>query len=205
MSGVTRLFLIRHGDTADEETKKIYKGALDIPLSEKGRSRMKMASAFLSRFHLDHIYSSALSRCTESGSIISRPHSISLRALTGLNEISFGAWEGLSFEEIAKAYTDHFRLWLADPETHSPPGGETLRDAEKRINLAIDGILAEHRSQTIAVVAHGGVLRLVLCSKLGLKFSHLFRLAQDYGGISILDVYEDGSTVVKLINFTYYM
>jgi alpha-ribazole phosphatase len=204
MDDVTRIFLIRHGDTLDEETKKIYKGTLDIPLSEKGRSRIEMAGAFLSRFHLDHVYTSALSRCIESGAIIARPHDLSITVMKGLNEIHFGSWEGLSFAEIAGMYPNDFREWLADPEIHSPPGGETLRDAATRINSALHRIISDHRGQNVAVVAHAGVLRIILCSVLEIRLSLLFRLGQDYGGISIIDVYDDDNAMVKLLNFTFY-
>lgn len=204
MNDITRLFLVRHGDTVDEETRKIYKGALDIPLSNKGRSRIEKAGAFLSRFRLDHIYTSALSRCIESGSIIAGPHNLSVITLRELNEIHFGLWEGMSFEEISGNYPEHFREWMADPELHSPPEGETLRDAAERINTAVKEIITGHRGQNVAVVAHAGVLRIILCSMLGLKLGVLFRLGQDYGGISIVDVYDDDNATVRLLNFTFY-
>jgi len=204
MNEPTRLFLVRHGDTADEEIKKIYKGTLDIPLSEKGRSRIERAGTFLSRFSLNHVYTSALSRCIESGSIIAKPHRLPIKPVEGLNEIHFGLWQGLSFDEISRMYPDDFRKWLSDPEVHSPPEGETLRDAKKRIDTAVSRIITGHRGENVAVVAHGGVLRILLCSVLDLKLSLLFRLGQDYGGISIIDVYDDNIATVKMLNYTFY-
>ena len=204
MDDTTRLFLVRHGDTVDEETRKIYKGTLDIPLSEKGRSRIEKAGAFLSQFRLDHIYTSFLSRCVESGSIIAGPHNLTVKPLKDLDEVHFGLWEGMSFDEISGKYPEHFRDWLADPEAHSPPEGESLRNAAERINPAVKKIIAGHRGQNVAVVAHAGVLRIILCSMLGLKLGVLFRLGQDYGGISIVDVYDDDNATVRLLNFTFY-
>jgi alpha-ribazole phosphatase len=200
----TRLFLLRHGDTVDEETKKVFKGSLDIPLSERGRARIRKAGAFLSRFPIEHIYTSALSRCIESGSIIAGPHGLATKASPGLNELCFGAWEGMSFDEIGARYPEEFQRWLSDPEIHSPPEGETLREAHMRITSAFDAIIHAHRGQTLGIVAHGGVLRILLCSLLDLKLSLLFRLGQDYGGVSIIDIYEDNNVVVKLLNFTFY-
>jgi len=204
MNEATRLILVRHGDTEDEETRKIYKGTLDIPLSEKGRSRIERAGTFLSRFPLDHVYTSALSRCIESGSIIARFHGLPIKPVEELNEIHFGLWQGLSFDEISRIYPDDFRQWLTDPEAHSPPEGETLRDAKRRIENAVNGIITGNRGRNVAVVAHGGVLRILLCSVLDLKLSLLFRLGQDYGGISIIDVYDDNIATVKMLNFTFY-
>jgi broad specificity phosphatase PhoE len=61
-SSRTRFFLIRHGDTIDEETKKVYKGSIDIPLSAKGIARMEKIAHFMSRYKLDALYTSGLSR-----------------------------------------------------------------------------------------------------------------------------------------------
>jgi alpha-ribazole phosphatase len=203
-SNPTRLFLVRHGDTVDEETKKVFKGSLDIPLSERGRARIARAGVFLSRFPLDHIYTSALSRCIESGSIIAESHGLAAMTSAGLNELCFGSWEGLSFDEIAAEYPEEFQRWLSDPEINAPPAGETLREAHERVIAAFDAIVHAHRGQTLAVVAHGGVLRIILCALLDLKLSLLFRLGQDYGGVSIIDIYEDDNAVVKLLNYTFY-
>lgn len=203
-SAPTRLFFLRHGDTVDEETKKVFKGSLDIPLSERGRTRISKAGSFLSRFRLDYIYTSALSRCIESGAIIAEPHGLGTTASAGLNELQFGHWEGLSFDEIADRYPEEFRLWLSDPEVHSPPAGETLGQAHQRIMAAFNTIVDAHRGQNLAIVAHGGVLRIILCALLDLKLSLLFRLGQDYGGVSIIDIYGDNNAVVKLLNFTFY-
>ena len=204
MNERTRLFLIRHGDTLDEETKKVFKGTLDVPLSEKGRRRIEGAAGFLSRFPIDHIYTSALSRCIESGSIIARPHDIEIKISALFNEIHFGIWEGMSHNEIAEAYPHQFKLWLSDPEIHSPPQGETLRDTQERVLRGINEILDRHRGQNLAIVAHGGVVRIIICTLLDLKLAALFRISTDYGGISIVDVYKDNNRVIKLLNFTYY-
>ncbi|HEY3277169.1 MAG TPA: histidine phosphatase family protein [Syntrophorhabdaceae bacterium] len=203
-SNPTRLFLVRHGDTVDEETKKVFKGSLDIPLSERGRGRIEKAGAFLSRFNIDYIYTSALSRCIESGTIIARPHGLPIETSGGLNELCFGSWEGLSFDEIDAHYPEEFSRWLSDPELHAPPAGETLRQAQQRIIPAFDTIVERHKGRNLALVAHGGALRIILCSLLDLKLSFLFRLAQDYGGVSIIDIYEDKNAVVKLLNYTFY-
>lgn len=204
MDDTTRLYLVRHGDTVDEETKKIYKGSLDIPLSNRGRARLRRAAQFLSRFPVDHIYTSALSRCVESGAILAEPHGLGTRALAGLNEINFGAWEGLSFDEISRKYPTEFDLWLADPEVHSPPRGEPLIEVQRRATAALREITDSHRGRNIAIVAHGGTLRTIFCSVLDLKLSLLFRLSLDYGSISIVDIYQDNRATLKLLNYAFY-
>jgi alpha-ribazole phosphatase len=200
----TRLFLIRHGDTIDEETKKVFKGTIDIPLSEKGRERLKRASQFLTRFNLDCVYTSALSRCIESGKIIAEPHNIETEIAGAFNEVHFGAWEGKSFDEIDEENPTEFRQWLKNPDIHTPPQGESLIDAQKRSVNIFNEIVSRHTGQNIAIVAHAGILRLILASILGMELSSIFRISQDYGCINIIDIYMDDITVVKLLNFTLY-
>ena len=200
----TRLFLIRHGDTIDEETKRVFKGTSDIPLSDKGRARLQKASQFLTHFNFDHIYTSALSRCIESGNIIAAQHNMKTEIADAFNEINFGIWEGRSFEEIDEENPTEFRRWVKDPDIHTPPQGEPLVNAQLRSVGIFKEMINRHRGQNIAIVTHAGILRLIFASILGMKISAIFRIAQDYGCINIIDIYRDDIPVIKLLNFTLY-
>ncbi len=198
---MTRLFLIRHGETIDLETKKIYKGSLDIPLSDRGRERLKRVSTHLSSHPISQVYTSALSRAVESGTIIAQAHGLGIKSIPALNEIHFGLWEGLSFDEINERYPRELDLWLRDPEAHSPPKGEPLLLAQKRIMASINSIRDTHDGQNVAVIAHGGMLRIVICTLLQIKLSNLFKIGQDHGCVNIVDLYENGNATIQLLNF----
>ena len=116
----------------DEETKKVYKGRTDIPLSRTGILRIHGAAAFLSAFTLDRIYTSTLSRSIDSGRIIAASQGIDIEVAPAFDEVDFGVWEGLSFEEIRERYPEEQRQWLKDPATYPPPQGESFRNARKR-------------------------------------------------------------------------
>ncbi len=201
---MTRFFLMRHGNTIDEETKKVYKGKLEVPLSKRGLLRMHGAAAFLSAFSLDRLYTSTLSRSIDSGRIISAASGIPAETTADFDEVSFGDWEGLSFDEIRERYPQDLPLWLSDPAAHPPPGGESFGDAQKRSMQRLWKIVAEHRGKNIGIVAHAGILRIMIFSLLDIKLSRLFRMGQGYGAINIIDVYDDDIVVADLINFTYY-
>ena len=203
-NGATRVFFVRHGDTIDEETKKVYKGAIDIPLSDKGRQRIARASEFLSRFKIDFIYTSALSRCIESGKIIAEKQDAPVEIASALNELGFGLWEGLSFEEIREKYPNELNLWLQDLENHTPPEGEPMRNAQRRGVAKFNEIAERHGGQNVAIVSHAGILRLIICSILDLKLQGMFRIGQDYGCIDMVRIHKDGIAVVELLNFTQY-
>jgi broad specificity phosphatase PhoE len=130
---LTKLFLIRHGDTVDEENIKVYKKSIDIPLSNKGIARMEKVGAFLSDYPLDILYASTLSRSVESAGIIGKSHNLEVNIESAFNELGFGRWEGLSFSEIKEKYPESFPLWLKNPVSCTPPDGERLLDAQERI------------------------------------------------------------------------
>jgi alpha-ribazole phosphatase/probable phosphoglycerate mutase len=201
---MTRLFLIRHGNTVDEDTVKVYKGKTDIPLSRTGVLRMHGAAAFLSTFTLDRIYTSTLSRSIDSGRIIAAGRGIDIEVASAFDEVDFGVWEGLSFGEVRERYPEAFRLWFKDPITYPPPQGESFRKAQKRSMTRLRKIIAEHKGQQIAIVAHAGILRIMIFALLDMRLHSLFRIGQGYGCINIIDVYEDGVVVADLLNFTYY-
>ncbi len=99
---MTRLFLVRHGNTIDEESKKIYKGRLDVPLSRAGLERMERAGAFLASFKIDRVYTSTLSRSIDSGHAVARALGLDIEIEPAFDEVDFGLWEGLSFSRSAK-------------------------------------------------------------------------------------------------------
>jgi broad specificity phosphatase PhoE len=198
----TRLFLIRHGDTVDEETIKVYKGSIDIPLSNKGIARMLKVAAFLSRYRLDVLYASTLSRSLESAGIIGKPHNLDANIESAFDELGFGKWEGLSFSEINEKYTELFPLWLKHPVFYTPPGGERLLDAQERIMSGLYKIAEAERGRNVAIVCHAGTLKIIISTLLGIDLSDMHRLAQDYGCVNMIDMYEDNNALIKLLNYT---
>jgi len=59
--------------------------------------------------------------------------------------------------------------------------------------------VASHRERTIAVVAHGGVNRVILCGVLGIPLENVFRIEQDFAAVNVVEFYED-YPVVRLLN-----
>jgi alpha-ribazole phosphatase len=86
-----------------------------------------------------------------------------------------------------------------DPRTFRYPGGESFAEFEARLLGALRRILAEHERGDVAVVAHGGVCRLVLGNLLGLEPSFWLRLAQDYGCVNIIE-WCRGLPLIKRVN-----
>jgi alpha-ribazole phosphatase/probable phosphoglycerate mutase len=197
---VTTLYLIRHGETEGSEVKR-YKGSIDVPLSERGIAQIRSASVFINSSKLSAVYCSPLSRALKSAEIISEPHGLNPVIMPDLRERSFGVWEGMSFDEIKKQYPDEFKAWADNPLKFSPVGGENTLEVRDRALQALDNILKKHNGESISIVAHGGVNRVILCDIMGIPLENLFRIEQDFAAVNVIEFW-DTYPVVKGLNLT---
>ena len=211
---VTTLYLIRHGETEGAEIRR-YKGTLDVPLSEKGMKQVERVSEHIlklmstiqkeedalpvSERNLAAVYSSDLSRALKSAEIIARPHSLRPIAVPSLRERNFGLWEGMSFEEIKEKYHEEFKAWAGNPLEFSPVNGESTLEVRDRVMDAFEKIIQAHPGERVAIVAHGGVNRIILCHILGIPLENIFRVEQDFAALNIIEFW-DRYPVVKLMN-----
>ncbi len=199
---VTALYLIRHGETVGSETRR-YKGTLDVPLSDEGvRQAERLADYLGERANgAAAIYTSPLGRAWKTAGPIARALGLEPEVVDALRERHFGAWEGMSFEEIEAAYPEAFRDWARDPLRHRPVGGESTLEVRDRVVEALEGILKRHEGEAVVVVAHGGVNRAALCHYTGLPLENIFRLEQDFACVNVLE-FHGGFPVLKLMNHT---
>lgn len=207
---VKTLYLIRHGETEGSEVKR-YKGNIDVPLSEKGIKQVDQVAKYLNRSYKSHkscngleaVYSSPLIRALKSAEIIAKQHGLEPIVIPDLRERSFGIWEGMSFNEIKDKYPEEFEAWTGNPLKYSPIGGESTIEVRDRVVNALDNLLSNHNKENIAIVAHGGVNRIILCHVMGIPLENIFRIEQDFAAVNIIEFY-DKYPIVKLINGVFY-
>jgi len=145
------------------------------------------------------VYCSDLARAVRSAEIIAEPHGLIPIQLPALRERSFGIWEGMTFSEIKEKYPVEFGSWAGNPLEYSPMGGESTIMVKERVIPELDGIVKNHGDEEVAIVAHGGINRIVLCHILGIPLENIFRIEQDYAAVNIIEFW-DRYPVVKLIN-----
>jgi alpha-ribazole phosphatase len=194
----TKIYLIRHGEIGDGEERR-YNGHRDVPLSERGIDQIMRLSGFLQSAGLQAVYASDLSRALKSAEIIARAHGVQPVIEKGLKEYSFGEWEGMTFSEIEKEYPDAFGAWAANPVMFSPAGGESTEGVRKRAISAFEKIIGRHQGENIAIVSHGGVIRIILCELLGIPLENLFRIEQNFAALNIVEMWD--YPVIKLMNY----
>jgi alpha-ribazole phosphatase len=182
----TTIFLVRHGSVVGAETRRFI-GHLDVPLSPLGEAQVGALAARLRGVTLDAIYCSDLGRTRRSAEIIAAPHRLTPISDPALREFAMGRWDGLTAEEIRALDATAFDAWMGDVERFQFPGGESLPDLEARAWPAFETIVTRHAGGAVAIVAHGGSNRVILCRALGLGPERLLALGQDYAALSVLE------------------
>ena len=201
---LTKLYLIRHGETVGAETKR-YKGHIDVPLSDNGIMQVRALSHYIAQNggkELKVIYTSDLSRAAKSAEIIAEPLGLQPVIVEGLKERNFGKWEGMSFDEIADTYPDEFKAWAENPLEFSPMEGESTVEVRDRALEVFTQLVNKHSGEDIAVVAHGGINRVIICEMLRVPLENIFRIEQDFAALNIIEFWEM-YPVVKLINYVH--
>jgi len=150
---VTRLILIRHGET-DWNVEGRYQGQVDPPLNQQGLAQARQLAQRLQGVGLDVLYSSPLRRALQTAQILAEALDIPLHTEPRLMEIHQGEWQTLLYTEIATRYTELFHRWQTEPWTVTIPGGENIAQVQERVYAAIDEILTWHEGQCIGMVAH---------------------------------------------------
>jgi len=184
--GATRLVLVRHAEPDESMQGRCY-GRLDVPLSAAGLRRAAAVGEALRSHEIEVVYSSPLQRAFDTARAVASAHGLEPIPRDALRELDFGELEGMSHDEIASEHPELYRFWMEDPF----PGGEGLSDLRARVLPEVAGIRKQHEGQAVAVVAHGGVLRVVLADALELPGAAFFRLDQPYGALSVVDWVED--------------
>lgn len=181
-----RIFLLRHGETTWNVEGR-YQGQEDTPLSEKGIAQGKAAAKALKDIPLDRIIASPLSRAVDTANFTAALHHMPVITDERLTEISHGRWEGVYADAIKKTYPKEFALWHEAPHKVQMPGGEALRDVEKRAASALSDYVTQCNRKTILLCAHDAVNKVILCHILGLPLSSFWQFKQDNACINCIE------------------
>ncbi|HNJ14432.1 MAG TPA: alpha-ribazole phosphatase [Anaerolineales bacterium] len=193
-----KLYLTRHGQT-DWNTAGRYQGQSDTPLNETGLRQAEQIAKRLSKETIHAIYSSDLSRAANTAQSIADFHALEINKDSRWRELSFGDWEGMTYQEMSASSPELFEAWMKDPLTISTPNGETLAQLAERVKAAFNEIKREHKDQTVLVVAHSGSLQSLLSVTLGVDLNRYWQFRISQASLSEMNVYED-SVVLNLLN-----
>jgi alpha-ribazole phosphatase/probable phosphoglycerate mutase len=195
----TRIYIIRHGQVVGHQELR-YNGHFDVDITDEGLIQMHRLAELLKKEKIAAVYSSDLIRTIKGAEIISKDLNLTPVKLSAFKELHLGRWEGMTRKEAAKKYPEEAGFTFQDLANDKLQGGENLTELGVRVLPALEEIIERHSGQNVCLVLHGGVNRVILCDAMGLDIKHFFRIEQDYGCLNILDCFEDGIRVVKLLN-----
>ncbi|PKM81834.1 MAG: alpha-ribazole phosphatase [Firmicutes bacterium HGW-Firmicutes-14] len=201
MEQVTRLYLVRHGETQWNRSLR-YQGHRDIPLSEEGYSQAQKIARRLSREKLEGAYASDLSRALETAKVIAGFHGLKVKAVPQLKETNFGLWEGLTYSEIDEQFHEVMKGWRSNPRDTKIPGGESLGEVADRCRAGLEQVVKENKGKSVLVVAHGGIIRIAVATVLGMDLNDYWKIKQDNVSLNIIEYYEKDRAILCLLNDT---
>ena len=166
---VLKLYIVRHGETEWNVIKR-FQGQLNTPLTEKGIKKLKETGKKLENVLFDEVYTSELGRTVASAEIILNENrgyknkKRELKKLAELNEVYFGVWQGLTYEEVFLKYPEEGNNYFYNVKNYKAENveAEKLEDALERFLKGINKILDSHESGNILVVTHGTVFEMFM-------------------------------------------
>jgi broad specificity phosphatase PhoE len=188
-----RLYIVRHGVTAWNREWRMQ-GHTDIPLDAEGVEQARRIAERLSAEPRppQAVWSSDLARARQTAEAIAAPLGLAVQTTPLLRETMLGAWEGLTRAEIeARGDAEQLARYLQDSIRHRPPGGETLEAAWERMVGIVTEIRRQHPQGQVAIVGHGGSLRVLLCEALDAPLRSLPRFQLDNASLSVIEQYGD--------------
>ena len=170
-----RLLLVRHGETDWNAAGRIQ-GCTDTPLNARGRAQAAALAEKLrsSEERAEALYTSPLRRARETAAIVGAELALEPETVEALREISFGVWEGCSWEEIQRRWPREFAWCEGDRLRRSPPGGESYGQLMERALPAVEAIRRAPGGTAVAI-CHSAVIRAVLCALEGMSIGEGYR------------------------------
>lgn len=203
------IYLIRHGDKEKFTGENLHK-EWDLPdedLNDLGREQARRVGLRLANLGIQAIYSSGLKRAVQTAEIINSFLKGPIHIQDGLREIHMGRLHYETWEQIRATDPLIYEAWHRHQEDLPYPGGECGGDVYRRAFPVIQEIITGD-IKAVAVVAHAGVIRALLCGFLGIGFERRLSIGSPLENCSISHVKYDkvsGTFVVHSINDAFYI
>jgi broad specificity phosphatase PhoE len=196
----TRLLLIRHAEV-EERYQRVFGGRIDMELSARGREQAAALARYLHRIPLDAIYASPMRRVQQTLAPIMNNGAPRPSIVPDLQEVDFGDWTGLSWDEVLDRFHISAFEWLNQLECGGIANAECCEDFRSRVEPSVAQIRNHHAGHTVAVFCHGGVIRMMLSVLLNLPLPKTAAFEIEYGSITQLGLLPH-KTELQLLNFT---
>jgi probable phosphoglycerate mutase len=198
---MTKLLLVRHGHVEGISPER-FRGRAELPLTELGRREADATAKIIAaNWRPAAIYTSPMGRCVETGAVIGKAAGVTPSVVLRLNDIDYGDWQGLTRDEAYARWPAEIDLWYAHPDWVAIPNGDSLQQVLMRAVAALRDIVRRRPDETVVLIGHDSINRVLLLHALELPLSRYWRIKQSPCCINELDFGPDGF-VVHSINRT---
>jgi broad specificity phosphatase PhoE len=164
-----------------------------------GREQARAAADALRSFPIKKAYCSPLRRAAATARCIADTLGVPLGVEPELVEADVGLWADLTWQEVARRWPEAYRAFHADPQRHGYLGGESLGAVRERVLPVMTRLVERHPGQTLLVVGHGTVNRVLVAHWLGLPPRDARNLRQDNAGYNVVE-FRSGRPCVRTVN-----
>ena len=172
-----------------------------MDLSPEGHTQAERLADYLRETCFDAIYASPMKRARQTLEPLLKIQNCPPTFLPDLREIHFGDWTGLSWQELHDQHRVSAFQWLDMLEAGAIPNAECVKMVRTRVGQCLDEIIASQAGKKVAVLCHGGIIRMILSILLAAPLPLMAALEIEYA--SVTEVECDGErNRVHLLNFT---
>lgn len=191
---ITRLALVRHAVTA--QTGPMLTGrTAGVDLSDEGRNQAKALGERMAHLPIAVVYASPIERTTQTAEAVAGHHGLEVQPLPGVLEADYGEWTGGKLADLAK--TDLWKTVQRAPSRARFPGGESLAAMQVRMVVALEEVVGNHRGELVVVVSHADPIKSAIAHFTGLHLDQFQRIVVAPASVSVLELSETGSALVK--------
>jgi len=184
---MTQIFLIRHAVNDFVKTGKLAGWTPGVHLNEEGQAQAAALGKRLADTTIDHLYASPLERTMETAEAVRQHHTnLTIQQIPELGEVRYGDWEGMEINKLTGR-----KMWQVVqqyPSRAEFPNGETMRGVQTRAVNAVEGLVSAHPRETVAVVTHADIIKMVLAHYLGMHLDEFQRIVINPASISVLSL-----------------
>lgn len=192
-----RFFLVRHGQTAANESGLFY-GSTDLPLTGLGIQQGQQVGEHLATLAFGQIHTSQLQRAQQTARLVV-PDAAITATDPRLNEMHFGDWEMRHHSSIAEEDPQAWQRWVDDWQNVTPGGGEPFAQFAERVKSVADEFALQQGEGDTLVVAHQGVLSLMLAHWLRMPVEAMWHFPFQQGAFTLVEN-RGGFMVLRLFN-----
>jgi phosphoserine phosphatase len=198
---VTRVIVVRHGQSTYNTEKRIQGRSDASTLTDKGRGDAVQVGKALDGIKCNQIYCSPLQRAKETAEIIARELnnnsglSVVPKTDNQLLEVDLEQWSGMLTTEVKEKFAEDYKIWHSRPDTLRmiAPSDSGTREYFPILSLYEQArefwqeILPRHQGETIIIVGHNGINRALISTALNMSPSRYHSIQQSNCAISVLN------------------